>query len=185
MLRFIEDFHLARTRDLWQLAFSDTTIRRCQQRLTALVKQKKIKRFRGYASQDYLYYIDKRPDQIEHDLLRIDVFMRLRNYDLQDFRPEFTYGHLRSDGYFELGDVAWFLEIQLSTGNVQEKYEALHRRLDWRQEWEVFPSVLIVTNKKIKIETTDINFKIIGCDLIGLDGYIGRSNVGSCRVQVT
>jgi DNA-binding Lrp family transcriptional regulator len=189
VLRFIEDFHVATTQHIHELAFSDVTLRRCQQRLTRLVAQKRIKRYRDYVSQDYLYYVGKKPNQVEHDLLRVNVFMKLRQYDLQEFTPEFAYEKLRSDAYAEIlsNDCvsAWFIEIQLSTGFNQEKYEALHRRLDWREEWQEFPSVLIVTNKKIKLEPSDINFQTIGCDLSGLDSCIGCSNVGHSRIRVT
>jgi hypothetical protein len=185
MLKFTEDFHIARTRDLWQLAFSDTSLRRCQQRLTTLVKQKRIKRYRDYVAQDYLYYVGKKPDQVEHDLLRVEVFLKLKKHDLQEFKPEYTCGHLRSDGYFEIGDDPWFLEIQLSSGFNQEKYEALYRRLDWRELWPEFPNVMVIAAKAITIEPSDINFKVIRCDLVGLDTCVDREHVGSCRVQIT
>jgi DNA-binding Lrp family transcriptional regulator len=182
--RFIEDFRIATTKQIYDLCFENLSIRRCQQRLTELVKQKRIKRYRDYVSQDYLYYVGKKPSQVEHDLLRTKVFMELRKYDLQEFRPEFSYGNLRADGYFELGDDPWFLEIQLSTGFNQEKYEMLYRRLDWRERWREFPKVLVVSNKKIRIEHSDIGFYVVGCDLVGMEKCIGYSQVGSSDVRL-
>jgi DNA-binding Lrp family transcriptional regulator len=182
--RFIEDFHVATTNQIYELAFSDVSIRRCQQRLTELVRQKRIKRYRDYVSQDYLYYVGKKPQQVEHDLLRTDVFMKLRQYDLQEFIPEFSYGNLRADGYFELGNDPWFLEIQLSTSFNQEKYEALYRRLDWRERWREFPKVLVVAAKNIKIEHSDVEFYMVGCDLVGLEKCVGCSKVGVAKVSI-
>jgi DNA-binding Lrp family transcriptional regulator len=164
VLRFIDDFNIVRTSDLKFLFFANVSLQRCQQRLTQLVKQKKLKRYRDYVSQDYLYYTGKKPDQIEHDLIRVEVYKRLSVINLQEFIPEFSYGRLRSDAYFIIDDQNWFLEVQLSTGFNQEKYEMLYRRLDWRERFEEFPSVLVVTNKRLRVEPSNIRFEVINVD---------------------
>lgn len=161
--RFIETFGCATTRQLHGLFFSDVSLRRCQQRLARLVEQKRLARDRDYLSTDFLYYLVKKPREIEHMLARVDYYISLcSRFKLCEFTPEFSYGGLRADAYYEIwknGDaVPYFLEVQLSPRFDQQKYESLYYLGAWRERWHEFPPVVVLSDRRINLKASEIKF---------------------------
>jgi hypothetical protein len=177
---FIEDFNCCNTRYLKYLFFRECSLRRCQQRLSKLVEYKRLKRVRDFVSQDYLYYVDKKPEQIEHDLVRVEFYIWMQER-LVDFIPNYKIGKLIADAYYELctsensngtkdneenGEGDYFLEVQLSNGFNQFKYEEFYNSGEWRSRWEVFPKVVVVSNRWINIKKGNVEFEVLGVNEI-------------------
>jgi hypothetical protein len=165
VLRFIEDFGCCDTGRLHKLFFTDVTMRRCQQRLAQLAKNKRIERRRDFIGQNYLYYMTK-PKQIDHMLKRVDVYLALTQMvTLNEFIPEFTLGDLRADAYFEVWKnnriYPYFLEVQRNTQFDQSKYECYFHSAEWQEKWNRFPTVIILSGYNIKLKPSEIKYTII------------------------
>jgi hypothetical protein len=165
LIKFIEDFSIASTRNIHGLYFADTTLRRCQERLSRLVEQRRLMRDRIY-TQEYVYFL-KKPSQVEHMLQRVDAFITLKKICiLNEFVPEFTYEDLRADAYFETwkepGIVTpYFLEVQRNEHFDQGKYEAAYGSEKWKEKWRRFPMVIVLTEHKPKIKPSEVKYVIV------------------------
>lgn len=168
--RFIEAFNCATTKQLHRLFFSNAPSCKCQARMKILWKEKRVNRHREFVSQNFLYFLGKKkPEQIEHDLIRVNAYISLLDLygeDLQDFKPEYKIADLRADAYFEIWKynrpVPYFLEVQRNTNFDQAKYETLYASGKWRELWDSFPAVIIVTDKRIRLKPTQLKFIVTG-----------------------
>jgi hypothetical protein len=163
ILRFIETFGCATTGQLRGLFFPEVSLRRCQQRLARLVEQKRLARDRDYLSTDFLYFVGKKPKEIEHMLARVDYYISLtRRFKLCEFTPEYSFSGLRADAYYEVwqnGDARpYFLEVQLSANFNQQKYEALYYLGAWKEKWAEFPPVVVLSDKRINLRSSEIKY---------------------------
>ena len=162
--RFIGDFNVVKTSQLKQLFFSKSSMRRCRQRLSILVNDfQRLKRERLNVCSEYIYYIDKKPKEIEHMLLRVDAYIKLnRDYILSEFDTEYDFDNIRPDAYFEIWQngitTGYFLEIQLGNYFNQGKYERAYKNGMWIDMWDIFPSVIVVTDHRISFKPSQINY---------------------------
>lgn len=161
IVRFIEDFGIASTRQLASLFFPSRL--RAQQRLRQLVEFGKLKRCRDYITADYLYYIGKKPREVEHMSGRVDTYIYLQaNYQLYSFVPEYAFESFRADAYFEVwrnGIIyPYFLEVQISNYFRQDKYDKVFQSGVWLDRWEDFPPVLVVSDNKIRFKPSNIRY---------------------------
>lgn len=107
-------------------------------------------------------------------MLRVDAYIKLsKDYTLCEFIPEYTFGDLVADAYFEVwknGYVyGFFLEIQLSSYFRQEKYEKAYQSGKWTERWSEFPSVVIVTDHKLGFKPSQIEYRLYGKDSPRID----------------
>ena len=168
--RFIEAFGCATTKQIKEIFFNDVSLIRCQQRLKILYNGDKIDRDRIAVSLDYLYYI-KKPREIEHMLIRVDAYIELTKLVvLNEFISEYQFNEStkdRADAYFEVWKdgiiIPYFLEVQRSSSftNNQHKYENFYHSGAWRDKWDNFPAVIVLSDKNIRIKPTMIKYVII------------------------
>jgi len=169
IMRFIEDFGAANTRQLHTLFFHGVSLRSCQRALARLAAAHALQRCRSYVCEDYLYYVGKAPVQAAHALLRVDAYIGLKAaYRLVDFVPEFTLGRLRADAYFEVWDAGkvtpYFLEVQRSKGFDQSKYDALYASYEWRERWPEFPQVVVLAGRPVRLRHSNVRFTVLDID---------------------
>lgn len=163
VIRFIENFNCATTSQIHRLFFGDVTLRACQDRLALLAGWNHLTRERESAYTDYLYYIGKRPAQIAHDLARVDAYISLdAHFQIAEFVPEYQIDDVRADAYFTVYqngfNVPFFLEVQISPNFRQEKYEKLYMSGAWVDKWPEFPSVLVLSDNKIRLHSENVRF---------------------------
>ena len=177
VIDFIEEFNCANTSQLKQLFFDDIEIRYCQKRLKCLCDMDYIYRNRQGINNDYVYYYDKsnKPKQIEHNNIRVNFYINAVNgLNLQCFIPEFKVGfgkgknEIRPDAYMEF---EWcskvygvFLEIQLSHGFNQDKYEAYYRSGEWREKLGGFPLIVVVSNRNLYLDKSNLKYIQMGTE---------------------
>lgn len=152
-IEYIKRFKAVETHTIKDAMFPAVSMRRCRQRLARLAEGGWIRRERGIVGRDYLYFIDK-PRHLLHTLAIAKVYADLqKEFNIIRFEPEFAIGPVVADAYFEYeheGDIyGAFLEVQLSRGYDQKKYEMLFASGVWRKVWESFPLVVIVTDHTI------------------------------------
>jgi hypothetical protein len=166
IIRFINDFRLASASQIHTLFFTSLTQRRCQQRLNILTRQRHLSRWRGHINDEYLYFVGKKPKEVEHMLQRVDAYIQLNDrYQLTEFVPEFSFCGIRADAYFEVWQngyvIPYFLEVQRSPYFNTEKYMRPYLNDSWADRWSVFPEVIIISDLKLRIDQRlPIKFKI-------------------------
>lgn len=167
--RFLEEFGAASTRQIHALFFDGLNIVNCQMRLKLLTERGHIKRDRSGIDKDYVYYVSGLPAQVEHHAVRVDFYIAAKNkLELVDFIPEYRCESLRADGYFEFEydglRFGAFLEVQLSAGFDQTKYEKFFASGNWHGYWDAFPPVVVVTDRAIRIRPSEVKFILMGLD---------------------
>ncbi|ARK30756.1 replication-relaxation family protein [Halalkalibacter krulwichiae] len=138
-------------------------------------------RDRGYIKanvnrQPYVYFpansgMKKDSQKVDHFLSIADPYIELKVTGLlKEFHTEPKYGKkgtVEPDAFFEFNHYPFFLEIQNSIYSEKvmkakiQRYKEYFNSNDWHNEsWQkgreiVFPYVLIITNKKYKIEVDE------------------------------
>ena len=174
MLEYLELFKCLRTDQIQSLCYPDNKIDYIRQRLKKLYDRGDINRNQTarHIDQQYIYYTGRYPPkQSEHRLKLIDVyitFSKTEKAEIEHFETEYSVGNLRADGYFEIGlhDYIhlFFVEIhQFGMFNFA-KYELLYRNGDYKK-YNQFPSVIIVTDMKLTIPASSVNFIHLTSDM--------------------
>lgn len=74
----------------------------------------------------------------------------------------FGFSGLRADAYYEVwknGEAApYFLEVQLSPRFDQQKYESAYYLGAWRERWQEFPPVVILSNRRIHLQRGAVKY---------------------------
>lgn len=137
-----------------------------------------VKRFKPELCGPYVYYKGRQPGIADHQLTVTEVYTRLAALPgkIATWEKEPVFGSLRPDAFCEIvrGSLHYLycIEVERMTGNPlnQAKYESYYASGEWRKRWPMFPRVLVVTDKKVKIESTYIRFIIVPTDFKGLEG---------------
>lgn len=171
---FLEDFEIANTGHIKQLFFKDVSLRACQERLKKLAQYKMLKRFREHTDQEYLYCVEV-PRQKEHFYIRTQLYFEcMKYYEIDQWTNRTQIGNVIPDAYIQLIDhemcFGLFVEIHRSNNTFnQAKYESLYLSGLWREKFNSFPRVLIVTDKKVTLQPSKIKYRIVDTQFNGLN----------------
>ena len=156
IIEFLNEFKIAKVTTLQKLFFP--SLRAAQMRLIKLHQAKILKRIRDPYSFEYMYFVNRKPVQIEHSLKISDTIAEMsRIVDIAIMQSEYTIENIRADAligyiYKEKKYVA-FLEVELSYNNLKkkiDKYEKLYASEKWKNYFPNFPKLILVTNRKIE-----------------------------------
>jgi hypothetical protein len=158
IIDLIEKFGCADAEQLTRLFYPyKYGIVNCRKKLAALVKEGTLKRFRPGVSMKYIYYIGKEPAQIIHSLLVLECYISAKaKYTDVDCQLKGFDMPIRPDAYIKpKTGKQKFIEVHLSNNPLDlEKYLPVARK------WVgVFPDILVVTDKKVKV-SPEVNSKI-------------------------
>lgn len=137
-----------------------------QRRMLALYKAGRVRRYAPAKNLPYVYYIDRKPKQIEHKIAVIWGYIYvarhlLRKYEhIAGIKFEDDYGVLRADGFLTVrndftGKLRfYFVEADLSNNPFDkvQKYNTLYQNgcyitKDWYAEASRFPAILVLTHR--------------------------------------
>lgn len=184
ILEFVDKFGAATTSQIQRGCFKGikdiSAHKKAQARLTALYKTKHIKRDRAHLNTEYVYY-HKKTKLLAHQTLLVDVYLSLLKHpgSIKEFTPEIVLGDIRPDAKV-LFDDGWYLhlflvEIHMATNKFgQEKYETFLRTRAYKRYFEVFPKVLVVSDREIKFQESRIPFVRIPFNMDGIDRILRR-----------
>lgn len=174
LINFLEDFHIATSGQLHRLFFPDSSIRYSSKRLKYLFAQGYIKRTRSTLTSGYAYFANKRPEQVHHDLLRVELFLGLKKlYSVPQWGNEKTVGGIRPDAVAVVVDhdvkFPVFIEIHLNNHFNFDKYKEMEKNVDLKAVFGLMPRVIICTDRQVTIPAMPVKFKVVGLDMKGLE----------------
>lgn len=169
IIELIEKFKCLNTEQIHSLVYPNITPGFVRNRLKILTDRKDIKRCRWHIDQQYIYYMGKTPQQIQHKLRLVDVYGALGMPETFETEYVVKDGHLRADGYTEIereGKLySFFVEIHQFNGFNFDKYIDFYNSGVYKEYFHIFPRVLIVTDKKLKMPESSIKFILIKNDM--------------------
>lgn len=173
---FLDLFNVATTSQLYRMFYRGKTLRRCQDRLTALSKSGYINRVRNFLTGEYLYYVkSQKPEQMEHCYFRTELFLKMRErYTIKFYDTEcLGMVGVRPDMYMEVqlrnALYLFFVEIHLHNKFNQDKYENYYKSGQWKERTKIFPRILIVAHNKPTLKPSSLNYRIVPTSLTGID----------------
>ena len=161
------------------MLFKNTkTNRVAQRRLTNLFEFKRIKRWRMNQISPYIYYLGKRPVNIEHSLLMsyFIAYLDKLGADIKKIKREWliTEG-IRIDLFvaYTLNNKNYISIVEIENSkNFQEKYEKLERYYlsnEYKELFPTMPQIICVSDKKFKkniLEVKQIDTKFSNIDIL-------------------
>ena len=166
IIEFLKANKCADTETLSHIFFNGS-LRACQHRLKKLNDIGEVKAFRENILTQNIYYVTKKPISYKHALKVTQFIGELYKNDIEIIKSKVPYklGNIISDGLFVVrvkGDVKiLFLEVELQKYFNLDKYNELHYSRIWRDIFPVFPSIVVVSDKRVN---TDNKFNIIKID---------------------
>jgi hypothetical protein len=174
IINFLEDFRIANTGQLHRLFFPNTPVQYSSRRLKYLFDEGYIKRTRSTLTSGYAYYVGKKSGQMHHDLIRVELFITLKQlYTITEWGNEATIGNIRPDAVAIIDDhgikFPVFIEIHLNNRFDFDKYKELLKTTDLKALFGLMPRVLICTEQKLTLPNIGIKFKLVSIDMSGID----------------
>lgn len=176
ILDFIERFKAATTSQIAREFFHSNSQAEAlaRRRLKKLCDEKLLKRERNNINAEYVYYT-KKSAQMAHQLILVDFYLQIKRYgQLIEFTPEKVMGDIRSDAVCKIvrGNLLhlFCVEVELSNNNFnQQKYETFYSTREYKKWFEVFPKIIIICDKNIKVEPSRLRFVQVPTTLEGLE----------------
>jgi hypothetical protein len=172
VLNFLTDFHIGTCNQIHKLFYNLTSIQYTRKRLKYLYDNDYIKRARSTIDNSYAYYIDRKPVQLHHDLIRAELYANIKSrYDLLEWTNEAPVSNIRPDALAYVKHVGivfpLMIEIHLSNGFNFDKY-----KIDFKPIFGTNPRVIICTDREVKPPVYAVKFKIVGLDMSNLDSLL-------------
>lgn len=169
ILNFLQDFHIATSAQLHRLFFPTASPRYSRKRLRYLADCGYIKRARSTIDNSHAYYVDKKPVQMHHDLIRAELYTAIRSrFDLLEWNNEAPVSHIRPDAlaYIKSAGIVFPIMVEVHLNN---KFDFDKYKMDFRPIFGISPRVIICTDREVKPPVSTVKFKLVGLDMSGLD----------------
>lgn len=131
----------------------------CNDRLRKLFDYGYIKRWRNNVNENYIYYIRKKPVQLEHCnyISKSYLWIMQHGYQVEKFKREVAIENIRPDVLCKIKngtkDGYLIVEVELSNNNINKKlmkYEDLYLSRKYKKYFDDMPKLLYFSNQKIK-----------------------------------
>ena len=166
IIEFLNTCKCADTQTLANIFFNGG-LRTTQVRLQKLKCNDYIKAFRPGLLEQNIYYIKNKPKSYKHALKVTQFIGELHKLGIEIIKYKVPYkiSNIIADGLLVIkinGDVKiLFLEAELQKYFNLTKYQDLYYSRAWKEVFPIFPSIVVVTDKKIE---TDNKFNIVKVD---------------------
>lgn len=146
------------------------SLQTAQRRLNKMYDDKLIKRFRSSISENYIYYTDKKPKQVEHTLYlsKLYTYWRSQKWEILKFKREIVLGNIRPDAIAIINRdneiTTYLVEVEISNNPIGKKLKAYEEFYisDCMELLGCRPIILFITNKKIP--QFELQYEVIKLD---------------------
>ena len=99
--------------------FNNSSYRYSRMRLQYLSKEQYIRKTRSTITNGYAYYVEQKPYQIHHDLLRTEIYLNIKKeYEIINWQNEVPIADIRPDAFAYINNngiiYPTFVEIHLN-----------------------------------------------------------------------
>lgn len=150
---FLKEVSIADTSTINTLFFNNS-LRSCQRRLKQLTDYKYIKRLdRVYLNQEYLYYVSKIPQQLEHKLIFSQFLGKLKSLgaEIIKYRATFKVAGIIPDGFiaftYNNRNYITLVEIERTKDFNIDKYLDAINTEEFKRTFPVIPFITVISNK--------------------------------------
>lgn len=147
-----------------------STKRVCNERLKKLYEFEYIKRFRNNINSNYIYYVKRKPKQLNHCnyISKSYTWILEQGYNIEHFQREILLDNIRADAVYKIKDdcKSGFIitEVELSNNNTNKKvnkYEEFFITKQYKQYFNVMPKILYISNQNVNSDLLNIiNLKL-------------------------
>jgi DNA-binding Lrp family transcriptional regulator len=171
IIRFMEDKDLGLTINQAALMFfpKNFAYDYARQRLRKLWEMGVLKRYKSNYSEEFIYYLNKKPSYHDNAVLNVYANFVKRGYKITEFKREMELmeGKYRADGIIKAENEneirTVLIEVDRYSPTNINKYDEVYESRELQRRYGVFPLVLILTDVDrtyksdyFEIVTTDI-----------------------------
>lgn len=152
---FLKEVDVADTKTI-SILFFNNSVRRCQQRLKILVDNNYIKCFRDNVKNSKIFYIRRKPKSWMHKIVFSKLLgeLSLQGIEILKYRTPLKVGKIIADGFIAINmkgvNKIYLVEVERTKSFDLEKYIELYYCREYKDLFPVMPSILCITDKKIK-----------------------------------
>ena len=156
IIEFLKRVVVADTQTLLKIFFPNASLRTCQARLKLLVDNKHIKCFRENILEQNIYFISRKPTSYKHKIVfsRLIGEMYAQDIEIIKYKTPLKLHNIIADGFIiyrkDDQERMLFVEVERTKFFDLKKYEDLYYSRKWKQNFLEFPSILVITDKKVK-----------------------------------
>ena len=167
IIDFIKRVVVADTETIHKMFFNNCSLRCCQRRLQKLEEGKYIKSFREDILKQKIFYINRKPSSYKHKIVFSQLIGELsaRNIEIVKYKTPLKLHNIIADGFiiYKTDTVKMaFVEVERCKNFNIKKYEDLYFSRAWRNNFEKFPGIVVISDKKVK---TNNKFDFVTCKL--------------------
>lgn len=139
---------------------SRRTANRSLLRITSHPEYKKIIKKKRYDYDMRFIYYYKNDSHLKHKLLIAEFYKLLYLFKgkIVNFQTPFNISGVLPDAFIHYQynslNYYFFLEIQISNNDLNfNKYEKIYNSLEWKNKWNTFPRIIIISNRNLNINS--------------------------------
>lgn len=158
IIQYISEFKVANAIDIQKLWWKDSNSNACTKRLQKLCQYGYLKAYRQYVQQPYLYYKNRLPINLKHDLFVQKAYVKYAtdiDINIVKYKKEYAIDKNRCDLYLlirnkqgQLKDI--LIEVQINHMAYENKYDYLFIGNKWNQYFNSRPIVVVFSNRQPK-----------------------------------
>lgn len=172
IIQFLKDFKVATTTTISQIYFN-SSIRPCQRRLKYLAEHGYIKSHQENVITEKIHYVKRKPINLKHALILSQFIAQLKinNIEILKYKVPYKISDVIADAFIAMRvnnqNYIYFVEVENTKKFDLNKYEKLYYSRSWKEMFPVFPSIIVITDKKINMNEK-LNIIDIKLDLSNL-----------------
>lgn len=153
---FLKEVSVADTKTI-SILFFNGSLRACQNRLKKLVDIKYIKCFRESIPGQNIFYIGRKPKSWKHKIVFSQLLseLKLKDIEILKYRTPLKVGPVIADGFIAINENGinkiYLIEVERTKNFNVNKYIDLYYNRKWKDLFPIFPSILVITDKKIEV----------------------------------
>lgn len=167
IIQFLKDFKVATTTTISDLYFN-SSIRPCQRRLKYLSEHGYIKSYQENVITEKVHYAKRKPTNLQHALILSEFISKLKinNIEILKYKVPYKLENIIADAFIAIRkdnrNYIYFVEVENTKQFNLSKYEQLYYNRSWKDIFPIFPGIIVITDKPIKINN---KFNIINISL--------------------
>lgn len=153
---FLKEVSVADTKTI-SILFFNGSLRRCQQRLKILTDINYIRFFREGIPCQNIFYVGRKPKSWKHKIVFSQLLseLKLQNIEILKYRTPLKICNVIADGFIAINENGinkiYLIEVERTKNFNVNKYIDLYYSRKWKDLFPIFPSILVITDKKIEV----------------------------------